>query len=384
MQLNNGIIAISMLVSCFGCIEPYNPVIDESDKVLVIDGMITDTKGVQTVTISRSSPYNHPRFQPVSGCVVRVEDESGTGITFLESEDGVYQSNLEPSFLGIGKAYKLLVYTPDGNEYESDYDTLLACAPVDSLSYKLETQGTSNPEINYYGIRFYVDVKGSPEDSRNYLWTFEETWIYLTNHPIQYIWDGFVLQDFTPELNEFKRCYLTSRLENIHVGSTSLLEKNEFRQQPLHFVSNQTARLRIKYSLLVLQHSLSNGAFLYWDRMRAQSGDTGGLFETHPSSTRGNIYNTNDHEEKVLGYFFASQVQEKRINVSNNFDFHVAEFFCPLDTVFTVDDLGSDYPYYMFSISFFGRGPPYVYSSKECHDCRYRGGVTTKPEYWDN
>ena len=147
-------------------------------------------------------------------------------------------------------------------------------------------------------------------------------------------------------------------------------------------MSNQTPRLQEKYSLLVKQHSLTRGAFQYWDKMKAQSDDTGGLFETQPVSSTGNICNVDDPEEKVLGYFFVTQVQKKRIMVSEDFEFPIALFDCPLDTAYTLEDYGVDYPYMMYSLP--GLGPPWAYSYRECHDCTYRGGVTTKPEYWDD
>jgi hypothetical protein len=383
MPLNKWTISILLMVLGTGCIEPFEPDIEESNKVMVIDGRITNTDDIQTINVSISSPYNNPQFKPVTGCVVRVEDNAGHGITFVESDEGIYQSNLEPDFLIVGKAYKLQVFTPDDEVYESEYDTLLACAPIDSLSYKVEMQGTSNPRINYYGIRFYLDAIGSLEESRNYLWTFEETWEYISYYKIQYIWDGFNLLDYTPQLHGFKICYLTDRLKNFLVGSTSLMGRNEISQLPLHFVSNQTPRLQEQYSLLVTQHSLSDAAFLYWDRIRAQSVESGGLFETQPSRTTGNISNINDPEEKVLGNFFVSQVQQKRITVTEAFDFPLAVFDCPLDTTRDIAIFGKAY-YIMWSTSIWGRGPPYAYSFKECHDCTFRGGVTTKPEYWDD
>jgi hypothetical protein len=372
------------MVLATGCIEPFEPEIEESNAVMVIDGRITDNQGIQTISVSTSSPYSNPQFNPVTGCVVRVEDEAGHGITFVENDEGIYQSDLEPDFLTVGKAYKLLVVTPEDKVYESTYDSLLACAPIDHLSYELEVQGTSDPDINYYGIRFYADTKGSEEDSRNYLWTFEETWEYIAYYNLQYIWDGSALQDYTPQLHGYKICYLTELLENYQVGSSSMMGSNEIRHQPLHFVSNLTPRLQEQYSMLVAQHSLSYGAFLYWDKMRAQSVDAGGLFETQPSRTTGNISNVIDPEEKVLGYFFVSQVQEKRITVNEDFEFPIVGFDCPLDTANSLDDFGMNYPYIMWSLSIMGRGPPYAYSHRECHDCTYRGGVTTKPDYWDD
>ncbi len=391
MRLSKLTLSILLVVLSNGCIEPFEPDVEESDEVIVINGRLTDTQGIQTISISRSSPYNNPQLRPVSGCVVRVEDETGNGITFMENSNGIYQSDLEPDFLTVGKAYKLMVYTPENEVYESEYDSLLACAPIDSLSYRLEVQGTSNPDINYYGIRFYLDMKGSTQESSSYMWNFEETWAYLAYYPIEYIWDGYVLQPFIPRKFGLEVCYLTKSLKNYEVGSSGTMSSNEIRQQPLYFVSNQTPRLAARYSLLVAQQSLSDGAFLYWDRMKAQSGDTGSLYETQPSRTTGNISNINNPEEKVLGYFFVSQVKEKRITVSNHFNFPIVRFNCPQDTVDFLGDLDPPYPYLMYEFKLYSVPPDiillsthFVYSFKECFDCTYRGGVTTKPEYWDD
>jgi len=384
MRVNKWTHGIWLVLLCHGCIEPYEPEIEESRELMVIDGRLNDQAGNQIIRISTSSPYKNPEFRPVSGCVVRVEDDEGTGVTFLENDPGIYQWELEPDFLQVGKAYKLHVLSPDDLIYESEYDTLFACPPIDTLSYRLEVQGSSDPDVNYYGIRFYADVKGTQEQSRFYLWSFEETWEYLAYYNIQYIWNGSVFQDHTPQLHGYKICYLSEALEQIQVGSSSLMGANEIRQQPLHFVSNTTPRLQEKYSLLVMQHSLSYPAYLYWQKMKAQSGNTGGLFETQPSRSKGNISNINNPEEKVLGNFFVSQVQKKRITVSEDFDFPIVGFYCPLDTATSLEDFQVDYPYIMYSLSFMGRGPPYAYSYRECHDCTYRGGVTTKPDYWDD
>lgn len=383
MHQNKWTTAILFAVLCSGCIEPFEPEIEENNQVMVIDGSINDSDSIQTITVTTSSPYNSPKFQPVSGCVVRVEDDVGNGVVFLENGDGIYQTHLEPGFMEVDRAYKVQVFTPDEKTYESEYDSLLTCASIDDLSYRLEVQPTSDPQVSYYGIRFYADVLGSMEDSRNYMWTFEETWEYHSTYIIQYIYDGKTFIDYTPQLHDLQICYLTDSLENFEVGTTTQLERNEIHQQPLYFVTNQSPRLRNGYSLLVKQHSLSYNAYLYWEKMRSQAGDTGGLFETQPSSSKGNIYNVNDPGEKVLGYFFVSQVREKRITESEHFNFPIAEFDCPLDTAFSLNDFFLDYPYYMFSLSPFGRGSPFAYSMKECHDCTYRGGVTTKPDYWD-
>lgn len=384
MRRSNWFIILSLAFIFKACVEPFEPHIEEEKKLMVIDGILNDRDSIQTISISLSSPYNEPEFIPITGCVVRVEDNLGTGLLFSEAKNGIYQAQADPGFAHAGKAYKLIVITPGGDIYESEYDTLTNCPPIRHLSYKVETQGTSDPDKSYHGIRFYVDVEGSSSDSRNFMWMYEETWEYHAYYPIHYIWDGEELHDHTPELEGFKVCYMSRGLTEYKVGSSSMLVENKITQQPIHFVSNQSERLEEKYSLLVLQHSLTSGAYDYLERLQSQSGSPGGLYENQPASARGNIYNMNKPEEKVLGYFFASQVKEKRIIVDELFDFRMPEFFCPLDTAWSTDEFGIDIPYYMYSATVDGKGPPYVYSYPECFNCLYRGGSTTKPEYWNN
>jgi hypothetical protein len=369
MRLNNRITIITLCAVCAGCVEPFEPRIDEEREVMVIDGVLNDRDSIQTITVSRSAPYNEPQFIPVTGCVVRVEDNLGDGITFLEEEDGIYRARPEPGFAFPGKSYRLSVFTPDGQNYASDYDSLLACPPVEQLTYEVEVQGTSDPDKKYYGVRFFVDVKGSPEQSRNFMWKYEETWEYHAYYPIHYIWDGVDLQDHRPELKGVDICYMTSRLKEYQVGSSARLETNELHRQPIYFVSNQTPRLEEKYSLLVFQHSLSKAAYEYLERLKSQSGTSGSLYETQPASASGNICNVDDPGERVLGYFFASQVREKRIMVDQEFDFRMKEFFCPLDTAWITDDFGWDIPYFMWSATTDGSGPRSVYSYRACHNC---------------
>jgi hypothetical protein len=141
--------------------------------------------------------------------------------------------------------------------------------------------------------------------------------------------------------------------------------------------------LRIQYSALVKQHSLTNRVYEYWELLESQTGDNGGLYEAQPSNSAGNIYNVADPTERVLGCFYATQVQDKRITYMPTYDFPVQGFDCTLDTAYSLRDLDEDYPYLLISLdpSGFG-GPPYLYGNPECWDCRAFGGSITVPDYW--
>ena len=374
------LLGIGFLLLCtYSCIEPFHPEMEEMEDMLVINGSISDRTGWHSVKVSRSSPFNEPGFIPEQGSVVRVEDENGKEVTYSEYRPGVYWASLDESFLGVNKAYKLFVYTQDGEEYQSDYDSLLACPTIDSLYYEIDTYESDFPNITYQGgIQFYVDVKGKAGDSRNFLWKPIETYEYHSAFLIQYVWTGNSAKEFDAP-DSLSRCYSINSISDLYTASTRHLVANELNKYPLNYVSGNTPRLKVKYGLMVTQHSLSNDAFLYWDKMRTLISETGGLYEKQPAGSVGNIININDDAEQVLGYFYASQEREKWILVKRQFPFYIANYVCRIDTAVMSELLPGDH---LISLNEEGVGRPYGCSDPPCFDCRLRGGTLEPPNYW--
>lgn len=380
MPVNKFHLLFLLLLACASCIDPYEPEIEDSQEVLVISGAVTDKPGFHYVNISLSAAYNNPELKPFSGCIVSVEDESGNLRVYNEQIPGLYEAVLDVDFLAVGKSYSLSVITPAGSAYRSDYDTLLACPPVDSLYYELQSQGTADPDLTYYGLQFYNDLVGDPSGARNFRWRLQETWEYATPYVADAIYDEEGFRQFNG--SPIHRCYMTLRVRDLYTASTTALAENRINKNALNYVSNQSPRISNQYSLLVEQQSLTNQAYAYWDQMKTSSREGGGLYETQPSSTIGNIYNISKPEEKVLGCFYATQIREKRITVKNEFEFDVEIFRCRLDTVYSLDEYRDNYPYYMISIGQMPPGPPWLHGEPQCFDCRRYGGTTTKPDYW--
>jgi hypothetical protein len=384
MQVNRyPIIFMMLLLVCHSCIEPYDPVINESQQVMVIDGMITDRPGLHRVTVSRSTPYNSPSFEPVGGCVVTVTDNLGNMEFYTPSwkEKGVYEAWLDEPFLGVGKSYSLQVVTSSNSEYVSDYDTLLSCPPVDSLYYIQKESGGEDPEDLWHGVQFYNDVRGQKGGTRNYRWKAVATWEYRSPSAYNYIWNRGIV---TPNLDDSVHyCWLTETIQTVFAASTRLLSENSIYKNKLHYVSDQTPRLAERYSLLVEQHSLTDQAYIYWEKLAAQSANAASLYETQPASSQGNIHNKYISNEKVLGCFYATQIQDKRIFVDKtDLEFPVAGYKCTLDTILTNESFYFDDYYFLFSLNPMGPGPPWMGGLKKCFDCTERGGDNDKPDFW--
>ena len=383
MPVNRVSFILLIVLLLKSCVEPYDPIINEVQEVMVIDGVITDTPGTHRVNVSISTPYNEPAFMPVSGCVVSVQDNLGNMEFYTEKwdEPGVYEAYLDEPFLGVDKIYSLQVVTSGNNVYVSDYDTLLSCPPVDAIYYEQQVSGGEDPDDVWQGIQFYNDVRGFEGGARNYRWKAVATWEYHSPYTSNYV---YYYGNTLPYLEDtVSTCYLTETIETVFAASTQLLSENNIFQNKLHYVSDQTPRLAERYSLLVEQQSLTDQAYTYWEKLAAQSANSASLYETQPSSSQGNIYNVNNSTEKVLGLFYATQVTEDRIFVDyEDLDFPVGAFTCTLDTLLNNNSFVIDNYYYVISLNPLGPGPPWLYGQKRCFECTQLGGENEKPDFW--
>ncbi len=364
--------------TCVSCIDPFEPEIDEQLEYTVIEGMISDTPGIHKVTVSKSTPYGEANFHPVDGCVVVVENNQGDLAYYESAGQGVYEAWLTVPFLEVGKSYSVRVRTRNGNQYHSDFDTLLACPPIDSVYYMEKSSGSADPDNTYRGIQFFNDVRGTNSGARNFRWISTATWEYHSPYTAEYIWTRKKLIPYLKDT--VSACYYTEIIPVVYAASTRFLTENSIYQNKLHYVSDQTPRLSDCYSLQVEQHSLSDQAFHYWEKLSAQSTQGSSFYEKQPASTEGNIYSENSYREKVLGCFYATQIQKKRIFVEKNeLNFPVTAYTCTLDTLESFSAFVFDSYYYLIASS---PGNQWLTAGKKCFDCTLQGGDNHIPDFW--
>jgi len=366
-----------------GCIEPYVPNLKAStDEVYVVSGEVTDHEGYQVVTISKASPVGEPEYIPVGGCNATIEDDRGHDFQMEENETGTYRVWMGQEFLSPGISYRLHVITPSAEEIESEYDLMPVCPPIDSIYDEPQEIISQNTGTSLKGLQFYIDFHSSSEDSRFYRWTADETWEYHAPYPIRYYFDGREHEVSPPDYS-LNVCWSTEPVKRIFTLSTGNLVSTGYKKLPLHFVDNTTNRLHVKYSVLVSQHALSERAYVFWEDLRVNSEQQGGLYEKQPLPVEGNIQNITYREKKVLGFFGASSVTRKRVFVDGD------PVLAPDDGSFcSPEELGIggwsnvmpwEYPVYFIYVDQLTRT-----LQKSCADCRSLGGSIVKPEFWPN
>ena len=387
MQVNKLILILCPFILLLpGCIESFNPEINEKQVNLVVDGTLTDQEGYHSVRISRSGSYNDPVFVPETGCQVEIISEGGNQVILNEYMPGLYEEWIDQPFLEINQVYKLHILTGDGTEYYSYPDTLLACAPLDTIYSEQEMKGTIGKNALVNGLQFFTDIEIPENHARSYRWTMEETWEYHAAFFIQYFFDDTLIELEEPT-DSLTYCWKTQEIHNIRTLTTSEIVGNKVNRIPLHYVSNQSNRLKVKYSLLLKQYALSSRAFQYWNQLENQGSEGGGLYETQPVRIEGNVYNSSDPEERILGYFNVSAVKEKRFFTKERFPFLIYDFNCTpfLVSDYYPDGIGdlsdSEYPIYVLPSAGFDN--VWFMADDKCFDCTQGGGTTVKPDFWE-
>ncbi|HKK42196.1 MAG TPA: DUF4249 domain-containing protein [Bacteroidales bacterium] len=373
--LTNGtkVILLFVFMGLTNCITPFIPEITEQKKLLVVQGLITDQEETYTIKLSESLPFGQStKTIPVEGCSVSVSDDLGNYFNFHESQPGIYTSD-SLAFRGeTGRTYTMHVIRTNGtgNTHYESYPVEMKPVPaVDSLYYE---KVRIKDSVGYFpgaeGCQVYLDTHDPTKSCMYYRWDFTETWKIRLNFDIP---------------NHI--CWITNPSYAIYIKNTSALDEDRITRYPVHFISNLTDRLSLRYSILVNQYSMTSDEYTYWQSVQNLTSLTGGLSDIIPSSIQGNIYCTDNPAETVLGYFSVSAKKSKRIYIQDKFEGVVNPYAdCVTDTVYSVNPADLNVSVWILlthkcampcATSF------EITTHQECTDCTLRG-TNIKPSFW--
>ena len=157
------------------CKKPYNPPPTSTSKsYLVVEGVINLSTDSTVIKISRTVKLNDSvTIKPVLGATVYVEGESGR---YNPSLDDIRNNGHYWTYainLPTNERYRLVITTPEGEQYVSDYVSVKPTPPIDSIGYNVK-----NGNVN-----LYVNAHDPTNNTRYYLWDYEETWQFHAKYP---------------------------------------------------------------------------------------------------------------------------------------------------------------------------------------------------------
>lgn len=374
-------IGILLLLFLTACVDDYWPKLDKFENLLVVDGMITNAPGPYVVKLSLSSEIRSSVSNPVSQATVVIREKIGISEKLTEIENGVYSTAIN-GIRGIpGHKYRIEIETEDGKTYQSSYDLLQEPVLVDNVYAEIETRPGGGLPHDRSGFQFYVDSKPAGSDTSYLMWLLEATYEYKADLKVRFVFDG-TLHEYTG-LDSLETCWRTYRVPKIFTAQTAGLAQNKIVKFPLHYVDTETRELYIRYSVLADQFTLGKKAWNYWNNIRRQNEEQGGLYSQQPYQIRGNVFNPSDPEEMVLGRFTVAGISQQRLFVDKpNLPFWFS--FCEV-TEPDIENFGTIFTYPpqtwpVYATTTAGGVP--ALPNQDCMDCRKRGGTTRRPDFW--
>ncbi len=373
MQIKNYIIISIISLVTGSCITQFIPETDEVQNLLVVEGLITDQNDGNVIRLSLSMPLGKKAVvKPLRGCDVSVSDDQGGIIYFNESSTpGTYKS---PIVGVIGRKYTLHVKTnnpiTNSYSYESLPMEMKTVPPIDSIFYeKVNISEKTLWSPLKQGAQIYLNTYDPTMNCKYYRWDYNETWEFRLPY-------GFPVNN---------TCWISNNASVINIKNTSVLSEDRIIRYPLNFISNETDRLKVRYSILVNQYSLNEDEYYYWEKLQNVIQDVGSLYDVIPSSVPGNIFCVEDPGEKVLGYFSVSAKTSKRFFIKDNFQGIINLYTdCVSDTIFSGAPViqGLNVSAWIIEQDLFAH-PPYtvITNFRGCADCTVRGTIV-EPNFW--
>ena len=376
-------ISLLFLIITLSCVEEYNAATLEFEDAIVIEASITNEFKFQKILLSRSYRLEENVPTTESGANVKITSSSSIEYTFHETDPGVYLSDVQFS-AQPDINYQLFVSTRNGREYSSQPTELTGSSSVIEDVYAIRE--TSEDGVD--GIAIYVDSFDPANSSRYYGYEYEETYQIIAP---RWVPDGFIIvsQDpweviIGPRIQEEQFCYQTNNSLGRLTVNTSLLSEDRISKFQIKFIPLDDLRISSRYSILLKQHTQSAQAYNFYKTLNELSTSESLLSQSQPGFLAGNISSIHNPNEKVIGFFEASSIAEKRVffNRSDFTDkFFFEDWFCLKPFLSGVPSS----PYRLRRVSYFD-GTDDPFSSlrvvlRACGDCTYFA-PNIRPSFW--
>ena len=359
-------------LSLTSCIEEFTPKdIDETNNLLIVDGLITEGESIIRLTRSVGLNENISQTKFVMNAELYVECSDGTKYPFaLNSGYAEYITKIDR--LKTDQKYRLVIKV-DGLEYHSDYIEPQITPEMDDISVKKDNDSDASVRVSTHG---------SETDSKYYRWTYNEIWEIKSRvealagivadtlamyHPI----DG--------PINPGLHCWVYNKSRGYKLGTSEMLSENRIDGKKIIETSVNDERFSQLYYIEVSQNSISKAAYDYITNIEKNIQDIGSIFGPMPSEMKGNITCVTDPNNPVIGYIDISTTKTKSFFLHYPNDVYEEGFMlCKIEEGYPQGSYGI--------VSFYEVDGKinYTIAPLKCMDCRHNGGTKIKPPFWPN
>ena len=354
-----------------------------------MEGFINTGNDSTVIKISRSVKLTDKiTNNPVLNATVTVEGEQGGVYPLYDISNNGHYNSVNGLNLPASQRYRLKIASAEGGQYLSDFVEVKPTPPIDSIGYNIKDTT----------VNLYVNAHDATNKTRFYLWDYDETWVFHAKYASIFVLDptgNTMVPRTTAQMIYY--CFGNDKSVNVLSTSTEKLASDIVYQGPLTSIALSAEKMESKYSILVRQYAVTQDAYNFYQNMKKNTEELGSIFDAQPSQISGNIHNSADPAEPVVGYISATNVQLKRIFI-NHADLPgnvlpIYPYKCEQDTALYSDKTHTNQVQNVLinpPIDYFATSPitasgggiiGFLYSTRECVDCTLRGTRQT-PAFW--
>lgn len=378
------IVAMFCVSGIIGCREPFD--LEPSQiqtSVLVVEGYL-DSEGKESlIKLSRTVTINSDTtLAPESGAKVNLISEDGIVYPLPETEPGLYYFSYN---VPEDKNYKMQIELRNGDLFESFQLKPVLTPPILDAGFLRKEDG----------VEVFVTTQGD-ENADDFLWTYDETWIYRPRIRVPYIYDSTInnVRDRTASEN-ISLCFKSEVSSDILLETSSRFQEQVVFRQTITEIPLGDERIQERYSILISQKAVDSAAVKFWETLKRNTEDIGSIFSPLPSLISGNITAVGNLQIPVIGQISMGVIQEKRIYI----DLVDVSPWGYLDPEFNDCIIEKDSVLVRFYDPIFVNGavlparpyiPPggtvilgYFPTSRRCGDCSLYASPIT-PDFWED
>lgn len=373
-------LVVLFLTTLVGCRTPYEPEVPVTElRVLVVEGYL-DTEGLKSeLKLSRTAPLGAASaFIPELRAKVALKSAGGQIFPLQEAGVGTYifEKNIDEK-----QSYVLEIELSSGERYVSSGLQPIVTPPIIDAGFKRDEEG----------VEVFVSTQGNA-NADDFLWTFEETWIYRPRIRTSYI--------YVPELKNVRDrkdseqtslCFKTEPSPGILLETSSRFKDQVVFEKTITEIPRGNERIMERYSILISQKGLASKDVAFWEILKKNTEDIGSIFSPLPSLIGGNIQSLDEAKNPVIGQVSLGVIRQKRIYI-NQVQVSPWNYLDPKFNDCTIGEeavLAKDYQ------TIFGNGAVvptrplmvgttiigYYPSPKKCTDCSLYASKL-KPTFW--
>lgn len=291
------------------CVEPVALSLPKGENPVIVEGMITDQPGPDTIKITQAYPVDgkfHPR-SGIAGAMLSVSDDAGNHDQLKDIGNGYYVTNTLQGV--VGRSYTLLGQLPGGTTFSSSPEFMGAPGTIDSLFFEFTTNrdGVTGEDVN--GFNVYVNATAAPGSSLRLRWKFRGTYVYNTDPSLITVPGPLPCATGCVCCT----CYATENEKTPVVTDLRVVGDRSILRTFVQYIPINGFTLNDRYRVDVQQMEVSQPVYDFYFALARQINDASNIFQPPFFELNGNVSSVGP--VKIQGVFSAAAITTKHIYI---------------------------------------------------------------------